>query len=293
MTFLAVLLRILVNPLSNVFQKRICARGQSAVFANFLTYLLLSVVVFPWAVQIPWTTFPASFWAYAALVGLFGGLGNGFLVQAVRSGELSVLGPINAYKSVVGILFGIFLLGEVPGVLGCFGVLLIVGGSYYVLDALPERFSWKLLGRGEFRYRIAAMVLAAIEAVFIKKVILASDPNVAFFAWCWGGAAFSLLFLPLQEKDSGKKFWKTQTSLAFSQVLPYGGLVLCVGLMQFATNYAFDRMPVGYALALFQLSSLLSVVYGYCFFGETSIGRKLFGAAIMMLGSVLIILQKG
>lgn len=180
MTILALLIRIFANPLSNVLQKRICTQGQSAVFANFVTYLLLALLVFPWTFWIPWHTYPASFWFFAVMVGLCGGLGNGFLVQAVRDGELSVLGPINAYKSVVGILSGIVLLGEMPGMGGCGGVLLIIVGSYFVLDTLPERFSWKLLRRNDFRCRIAAMILTAIEAVFIKRVILVSDPAVAF-----------------------------------------------------------------------------------------------------------------
>lgn len=59
--------------------------------------------------------------------------------------------------------------------------------------------------------------------------------------------------------------------------------------MQVATNYAFSGTQVSYALALFQTSALLSVLFGYRFFGETDIRRKLIGAAIMVAGAVLII----
>src|SRR5689334_9756656 len=41
---LAVLLRILSNPVGNVFQKQLTARGNNPLVVNFLTYLLLSVV---------------------------------------------------------------------------------------------------------------------------------------------------------------------------------------------------------------------------------------------------------
>lgn len=287
MPLLELLLRIFAAPLANVFQKRICDHGQSPLIANLLTYLLLAISTFPWAFQIPWSTYPATFWLSVVMVGLCGGIGNGFLVQAIRCGELSVLGPINAYKSVIGIITGIVLLGEMPGIWGGSGVLLIIIGSYFVLDALPERFSWKLLCRKEFRYRFTAMVLTAVEAVFIKKVILLSNPTVAFVVWCWSGTVCSLLLLPLLEKVS----WKPQISLALSQAVSYLALVLCVGVMQFATNYVFNHIPVGYALALFQLSALLSVVFGYCFFGETSIVKKLCGSAVMILGSAMIILK--
>lgn len=52
-------------------------------------------------------------------------------------------------------------------------------------------------------------------------------------------------------------------------------LIACVGTMQFTTNYAFDHIPVGYALSLFQLSIIVSVIFGYRFSQEKEIGKKL------------------
>ena len=291
-TFFAVLVRILINPLSNVFQKRICAAGQSPLTTNFLTYAALSVLVLPMLWNVRWSSFPLAFWGYAALVGVFGALGNGFLVKAVQSGELSVLGPINAWKSVVGIVFGMILLHEIPGLVGFLGVLLIVAGSYFVLAPITtssspnEKFSWTILTRPDLCYRVGAMVLAAVEAVFIKKVILYSDPNTAFSLWCWGGMIFSLLLLPVQEKIAVKhEFVALKSNLVL-----YLGLIVSVGLMQLTTNYVFDKLSVGYALALFQLSAVLSVFYGFLFFRESNIARKLPASLVMVAGSVLIIL---
>jgi hypothetical protein len=73
LTFFAVVFRVLVNPLSNVFQKRICADGQSPLFANFLTYFFLAILVMPIAWNINWSAFPAAFWIFSALVGLVRG----------------------------------------------------------------------------------------------------------------------------------------------------------------------------------------------------------------------------
>ena len=58
------------------------------------------------------------------------------------------------------------------------------------------------------------------------------------------------------------------------------------------TNYTFKHMAVGYALSLFQLSTIVSVLLGYRFFKEQNIWKKLIGSAIMITGSVLIILLK-
>jgi drug/metabolite transporter (DMT)-like permease len=62
--------------------------------------------------------------------------------------------------------------------------------------------------------------------------------------------------------------------------------------MQLTTNYTFDHMPVGYALSLFQLSVIISILFGYKFFREKEIGKKIAGSIIMIMGSTLIILLK-
>lgn len=286
LTAIAVLLRILSNPLANVFQKQLTGRSEPPLKVNFMTFLLLSAVCIVPAVRIDWTALPWEFWAWCTAAGIFGATGNGFLVKALQGGDLSVLGPINSYKSVVGMITGILLLGEIPGWWGVAGVGLIIGGSYFVLDTLGEKFSPAILRRKDIRYRVWAMVLTAVEAVFIKKVILCSSAATAFITWCWFGALFSLALvllagrsqqpLRIRRRDFPKYLW----------------LVLCIGTMQYATNYVFDRMNVGYALALFQLSTIVSILLGYKIFRERDIGRKLLGAAIMIIGSILIIFSK-
>jgi drug/metabolite transporter (DMT)-like permease len=78
-----------------------------------------------------------------------------------------------------------------------------------------------------------------------------------------------------------------------SHLSKYALLVVCVGTMQYTTNYTFDHMPVGYALSLFQLSILVSVLLGHRIFKELGIRKKLIGTAIMIVGSIVIILLKG
>ncbi|MEP1953332.1 MAG: EamA family transporter, partial [Algoriphagus sp.] len=69
-------------------------------------------------------------------------------------------------------------------------------------------------------------------------------------------------------------------------------LVVCIGTMQLSTNFVFEKMDVGYALSLFQLSILVSVLLGYRVFQEKDIKKKIIGSAIMIAGSVMIILLK-
>lgn len=204
-------------------------------------------------------------------------------------GDLSVLGPINSYKSIVGIIFGIFLLSEIPNVWGILGIGLIIYGSYFVLDTAGQNFSWKLFKRKEIQFRVFAMILTAIEAIFLKKVIIASSATLAFASWCIFGAIFSYITLFFSGIKVGKEI---KLSLRSENISRFLLLVLCIGIMQFTTNFVFDHMQVGYALSLFQLSTILSIIFGYSFFKEKEIRKKIFGAFIMIAGSVLIILLK-
>lgn len=287
-TIIAIVFRILSNPLANVFQKVLTTKGQHPLAVNFLTYLALSLLCLSVAGRVPWSQLPVAFWLFSVLGGVAGAVGNGFLIKALQKGDLSVLGPINAYKSVVGLLIGFLLLGEVPGWWGITGVVLIIGGSYFVLDTTNDKFSWTLLKRKEIQYRLLALVLTAIEAVFIKKIILASTVTIAFISWCWFGALFSFLLLPVYH-ISWQAIIKKIKASHFSYYL---FLVMCIGTMQFTTNYVLNHMAVGYALALFQLSTIVSVVLGHRLFKEQNLAKKLLGSVIMIGGSVLIILLK-
>lgn len=287
--FIALIIRILINPFSNVYQKQLTQGGISPLYVNFCTYIILALISL---LLLPWTNWYissfAAFGLYAILVGFLGAVGNGLLIKAFEKGNLSILGPINSYKSIVGLFVGILVLKEYPNFWSVLGILLIVVGSYFVLSTKPKlKFSFSLFKNKEIQYRLGAMVFAAIEAVFIKKMILLSTVYLSFLAWCVFGAFFAYILLKLFKVNSVEQKNKIDNDLGLKLLL----LVVCVGLMQFTTNYVFENMDVAYALSLFQLSSIVSIFLGYKIFKEKNILNKLIGASIMVAGSCLIILM--
>lgn len=283
---IALIIRILVNPLANVFQKQLTQKSVSPLYINFTTYFLLSLGCFVLIFFIDWSVVTSTALFYAFIAGLLGAIGNGLLIKAFEKGDLSILGPINSYKSVVSLIFGIFILCEFPGLWGIGGIVLIILGSYFVLDTTKERFSWRLLKNKEIQYRVGAMVVAAIEATFIKKTILYSSVEFSFMTWCWFGAIFAFIIMKVFRVGMQTEITKIDSSLGLKFIL----LVVSIGLMQYTTNYVFENMIVGYALSLFQLSVIVSIFFGYKIFKETDIVKKLIGSCIMIAGSVLIIL---
>lgn len=281
LTSLAVILRILSNPVANMYEKKV-STGNSSLFTSFYSYLIMSISCIPFVFNVEWGKLPIEFWKNAFLAGLLCAVGRACMVKALQIGELSVLGPINSYKSVIGLIVGIFLLSEIPSMYGLIGMILIIFGSKYVFNTMAEGFSLQLLKRKDIQLRFAALFLTGIEAVILKKVIMLSSVTVSYMLWAWTGCFFTLLIILLMRKDF--------VPIKKGQFHQY--LIICISLamMQLCTNFVFVHMKVGYALALFQLSTIVNLLFGMQFFHEKDIKQKLIGTIIMTIGSVIIIL---
>jgi drug/metabolite transporter (DMT)-like permease len=199
------------------------------------------------------------------------------MVLALKQGELSVLGPINSYKAIVGMIFGIFLLHEYPNIYGVLGIGLIIIGSYFILE------NPKALLRKDIQYRIYALIFTAIEAVFIKKVIILSSIASSFIISSFLGAIFSYLIMRILENE------KLHIPTKKNSIM-YISTTLCFAIMTFTTAYVFKYMNVGYALSLFQLSIILNVILGYKLFNEKKLIKKLLGSLIILIGSAAILI---
>ncbi len=288
-TSLFVFTRIISNPLSNVFQKKLTGNSARPVFIILVTYILLSLAMLPILFQLPPVQLGSSFFINMSLCVLLAIVGNTLIIAALQRTDLSILGPINAYKSIVSLLLGIFLLGEIPTILGVMGILLILLGSYFCIDRAPtdgrQHTARQLFKDRGVQFRLAALLFSATEAIFLKKALLLSSPLVTFAFWCILGALIALLFSIFLLKvgiknDIGTLKQRTSTYLM---------LAVTTGLMQLSTLYAFGALQVGYSLALFQTSALLSVVFGYKFFREQNVVRRLVGASIMVVGAIFIV----
>ena len=124
----ALTLRILSNPVANACQKYLGERV-SSLSVNFYIALIMSAGCIIPAFRHNWSVYTPEFWLYVFLAGLFCSAGTICLIKALKLGELSILGPLNSYKSVIGLISAFLLLGELPSLNGIAGIFLIVGGS--------------------------------------------------------------------------------------------------------------------------------------------------------------------
>ncbi len=267
---IAVLTRIVSNSYLNVFQKKLTTGGEKSSTVNFYTYLGLSILSL---ILINKVVFSYEILTYALIMGILGCLGNYYIIKALSYGELSTLAPINSYKPVVALIFGIFLLNEVPNINDLIGIILIIIGTMFLTN-------FKFIVSKACLYRILALIFSGTEAIFIKKVILLSNISSAFIYWASAGLFFSFCLAlkhPLKISAKNRRL----------QLL----LILAVALMQYSTNYVFSKINVSHALALFQLSTILSVFLGVNIFNEKGLLKKIIASVIMITGAVILILS--
>lgn len=280
-TFLFLIIRIISNPIANVFQKKLTYEISSLTI-NFYTYFILSIMCIPFVTRnITNQAFNGEFIFWALLAGFLCASGTLCTIKAVNIGELSILGPINSYKSLIGLISAVIILKEIPSLIAILGIILIIIGSRYIFESTNEGFSLNLLKRKDIQLRFLSLILTGIEASILKKIIILSSVETCFIFWCFMGLFWTFIFLIISKKRIVIK------SIRIFLILSI--ISICLGFMQYSTNYVFERMNVGYALALFQFSSIVTVFLGYKFFKEQNLIRKLLGTFIMIVGSTLII----
>lgn len=281
LTTIAVLLRIISNSTANLFQKK-SSEISNSINTNLFSYLIMSIICIVPACFVNWSEYSIEFWINVILAGLLCTIGTIALIEALKEGELSVLAPINSYKSVIGLFSAFILLGELPAVKELICVIFIVIGSYFVLDTGIEKFTIKTFLRRDIKLRIFALICSGIEAAFLKKIIIMSSYKISLILWCFSGFLCSLLILFLKKQ----KFSIKKTNINNCIII-----ALTLIIMQLTTNYVFSKMEVGLALSLFQLSSLVSLFFGYKYYQEKNITKKLFGTIIMIVSSVFILMK--
>jgi drug/metabolite transporter (DMT)-like permease len=192
----------------------------------------------------------------------------------------------------VSLVPAVVLLKELPPAGALAGIVLILVGSYAVADkengtpgsSVFHRF---FSDRG-VQYRLAALVLSATEAVFLKRALMASSPLMTFAVWATAGFAISLMCALV----FGRTGFSGQARILSTNWIACLLLAGTTGLMQLTTLVVLTEFQVAAALALFQTSTLLTVLLGWRVFGEQNFVKRFLGCLVMVVGAMLIVVSR-
>lgn len=282
---LLVFLRVLLSVSANTIQKRLLLEGVRVIPVWLVTYLLMAVVAVVVLLVRP-AQVSEEFWYNVALGGVLDAAGNLFMVAALRSTDLSIFGPLNAFRPVLALLFGWFFLGEVPTGMGALGIGVIVLGALVLFgrtEVKPETSRQEVLKI--LAFRLAGLSLSAIGAVYLKRAAMLGSAELTLSGWilcgliCLWGFSLVRRERPLNLAWNGlrtQKRWLLIHTTAFF-------------VMQWFTILIFQQTLLAYSFAYFQLGMVLQVIVGAVVFKEPALGRRLFGCVIMCVGSGLVV----
>lgn len=229
-------------------------------------------VVFFWGAPIGWVEIGFMAGSAALHTAYFVLLNQGY-----RAGDLSLVYPLaRGTGPLLSSISAIFFLGERPSLIASMGALLIIGGVV-VLTSNPEQ-----LRRAGARM---AIQYALVTGVFIAAYTLWDKQAVSRFAVSpilldWGanvGRALLLTPFALGRWDKVRVEWQIHRREAI-------GVALLVPLAYILILTALAFTPVTYVAPAREVSILIGTVMGTRLLAEGDAGRRLIGAAAMVLG---------
>lgn len=287
MEVLVVLSRLLFSAFSNVFQKQLTHRGFDSLFIVFSAYLVLAVICLPLLFLFDPFSLTPTFWINIFFAALLDMAGTVYLVMSLSKTDLSIFGPLNAYKVVVSMILAMIFIGEIPNLQGFFGVAVIVAGSYFLFPAKTtqqSRIKTLLKDKG-VQYRFLSILLFSIGTLPLKTAVVNGGALATTVFWCLLGLPLAAMTQWFFIKD------KLQENMTKAQgnIQSFIYLGCLIFLMQYMTMLVFSQLFVAYSLALFQLSMVLQVFLGYRIFNEQYIWRRLSACLVMVAGSLLVL----
>lgn len=214
-----------------------------------------------------------------------------FYNKALKASPLSLTLPFLSLTPAFLLVTPVFILGETVKLSGVVGILILTCGAYCLhlstarADILgPFRAIKREKGS---LYMITVAAIYSLTAALGKKAI--EHSSASFFLATYVAAQSimlagpALLFYKRHHRQS--ETLDLPRLLRFT-ILP--GVLLFVSLL--AHFQAVQLTEVAYMISVKRLSLLIGVAYGWLFFREEDIRERFFGAALMLLGFVIIVL---
>ncbi len=220
-----------------------------------------------------------------------------FSAKALAKMEASLVSPLLTFNPAFTLLIALVTLGEIPGIRQTLGIIIILIGTY-LLEVEQARTG--LLVPLQVLVRTPGAVLAVLASALwgtttvLEKLAIdhLSPPSGPFVALLGTGLLVVLLTPSIwlerkrDEQRAATSSWRglrahpraLMSAIVLSGIAPlFGFTAIALGL-------------VGYATALFKLSSVFTILWARVFLDERQLRDRLLGAVVMVAGGALVAL---
>ena len=259
------------------------ANTMLVVWSRFAFASLFLLLLLPF-VEIP--KLDITFWVIALILVPLEIVALFLYVKAVQQSPLSLTLPFLAFTPLFLIPISYFLLGELPTIIGIFGIVLIVAGSYalnfsHIGKGILEPFKELFRNKGSLMMLAVAFIYSITSAI---SKIAVQRSNALFFS-----IFYTILILIVLSAFIFNKLIRNFNSIKNNvKGFAYSGFLY--GLMILFHFIALSLVIVPYMIALKRTSSIFGVAYGWLMFKERKIAERMIGTLIMVFGVILILL---
>lgn len=274
------------ESLKDVFSKKSLKNLDEYVVAWALHFFVL-IFVAPLLLVIGIPPIGNRFWEALIITGLLDALVAIIYMRALKASDLSLTIPMIAFTPLFLLITAPLIVGEFPSALGVAGILLIVFGAYFMKiserhEGLAAPFRALLKETGPRLMLIAAFIWS-ITSSFDKVGVLNSSPIFWIVAV---DAVISLFLFPIAFFKSKEQMLEVPKKLR--ALVPIGFLSAIAMVFQMI---AIKLTLVAYVISIKRAGIIFGVLFGHFIFKEKGAKERLIGAAIMVLGVVLIALS--
>lgn len=273
----------LVSSLGSIIAKRIMREADEYLFvwlSFFFTVplLFLTIIIL---YQIP--SFDITFIKAVSVSVFLDAIAAVLAYRAIKISEISLVAPLSALNPVFTSIVSFITLGEKITVNGAIGIFLICIGAY-ILQISKIKKGWfnpikVLLQNPGVRLSLVAYFIWAITPIFQKTAILHTSPQTPPFVGLAGLIGQTFVFTFLVTKFSRIRI---KVVKKFLPLFILGGVLGVVANISAFT--AFSLTNLGFATAVFKLSMIFTIIWGWLFFKEENIKDKLLGAVVILTG---------
>ncbi|MEK7640421.1 MAG: DMT family transporter [Patescibacteria group bacterium] len=286
------------NSATQVIQKWAISAGRlskiSITFLSSLTASSILLVLSGLVIGIP--VIQPGFWLAIFITSILNAIAFPIMLKAYSLGEFSTVYSMILLTPVFLVFTSFIFLGETPSLSGLIGVILTVIGLSVVTLSGHKHTQVPDFKKGNW----LGVLVALIWSVTVNFDKLSARYADAFFAPAVSFGILAICFavyllirhrsllvrtykIP-EIEEPGPPDGSVRTGLLIVLLL---GLSLALG--NILHNSALLHGPASYTIAVKRTGVLFGVIWGWLFFKEKNIARKVFGAAIAIGGVVLIL----
>ncbi len=226
-----------------------------------------------------------EFWKLLAWSGALNVVAYALYIRAFRLSDASLVAPLVLLTPVLMLVTSPIMTGERAPPMGAFGVLFTVLGVG-LLDAGQangRRFNFHVFARDKgARLMIATAVIWSVTANIDKLGVKASTPLIWIAAVTILIAICAVLYWFAGERRA-PRLYDLRYAIGAGSAMAFGNTV---------QMWALTVLFTPYVIAIKRLSALFTVLAsGHVLKEET--GGRLLGAAVMLLGAIMIALARG